>query len=342
MKGDVRAMIPKNTYESAQREKEQKGDKSVLYEMTANSNDADEWCRLGIQNFEKGNTKEAVLWLKKAAEINHPDACHRLAGLYEYGASLGVFPDNDDEREVISLYKNAANFNAADAMFELGKIYCTGICGKWSVKQDIEEGCRYIDRGIRLYGDKEAIELIGDDESTDKKKITFVGDVYVNFVCYYQLSELFWFGVNNKDRADSLAHRTIKDLGRTLFFHKKHFEDKDLLKKFASRAMPGEEDRFIALLEHGLKSIYEIRYDIDGQYVTAIKILNDIDSLSDLSEKISKLNELLDTFSKEKTTEDYSIADYKEAPKYAEICRIKLEEFTKEGEKFVKKEKSMA
>ncbi len=108
---------------------------------------------LGLLKIQEGNYKEAMIWLKKAAEKENSDAQINLALMYRDGEGCSV-----DYSQAMYWFKKAAN-NARpryDAYGEIGKMYQFG----FGVSRNLSKAISWYEKGAN-YGDHYSMAYLG-------------------------------------------------------------------------------------------------------------------------------------------------------------------------------------
>lgn len=111
--------------------------------------------RLLLTMGKRAYTKVLVLigslaeWHREAAKLKHPNACMRLARMYEYGHNEA---NKIDYQQAIKWYHKAAKYGNVEAMSKLGDIYWHGNCG---VNEDHREAAKWYIKAAER-GDRDA------------------------------------------------------------------------------------------------------------------------------------------------------------------------------------------
>jgi uncharacterized protein len=85
----------------------------------------------------KQNKKEAKIWMKKAADQNHPHSQYKMGYICQYG--IDTEEDDKDYKEAMEWYFKSAHQNWSQAQIHLGFLYSTGTI----VEKDLKESRKW-------------------------------------------------------------------------------------------------------------------------------------------------------------------------------------------------------
>lgn len=89
--------------------------------LIAGKGNADSQCKMGEMYYNKGNSKEAMIWFRKAAAQHHHKSENWLGIMHEFG--LGVEKNNV---EAVNWFRKAANGGYVSGQYNLGTMYERG------------------------------------------------------------------------------------------------------------------------------------------------------------------------------------------------------------------------
>ena len=94
---------------------------ALLLPLVVFSQTAEEYFKKGEEYYRSKDFQNALLYYKKAAEMNHSKAMYNIGDLYSSGK--GVVKD---KQEAFKWYKRGAEAGDSYAQYQLAKFYCEG------------------------------------------------------------------------------------------------------------------------------------------------------------------------------------------------------------------------